>query len=199
MNKHRFRRKKSLVDRQLQFGFAGILFGYLILYTLFLIVMMGIPIWWIVHNTAGGEFARMAAVGRFVIDDHRFWFLLSIFIVVISFHSIMVTRKIAGPIFVFRRHLKRALNGELARIHLRQNDYFQDIRELLNDFFDKTVDCAVKNRKVSEAIREKLSLLERSLQSQTDSPEKIKELIKEAKVEIGTLEELNKNHWNYSD
>ncbi len=111
----------------------------------------------------------------------------------------MVTRKIAGPIFVFRRHLKRALNGELSRIHLRQGDYFQDIRDLLNDFFDKTVDYAVKNRKASDAIREKLEVMERAVKTNSDPPDKILELIKEAKEDVDKMDQLNKRDWNYSD
>ena len=164
-----FRRKKSLVNKEIQFGFAWIICGYLVLYTLFMILMFGIPIWWIMSNTPGGEMDKMAAVGKFVIDDQTFWFLMAVFIVVITLHSITVTRKIAGPIFVFRQYLEKANSGEMSQIHLRKNDYLHDMKDLLNFHFDRLHDYCSEYQNTVDEMKSELVNFQESSSDKTES------------------------------
>jgi methyl-accepting chemotaxis protein len=132
-----FRRKKSLVDPELQFRIARTILGYLLLYTITLILMFGVPIRMILTASHGEESQKLQAIGKLIVDDQFFWVILIIFIVVVALHSIMVTRSIAGPAFVIRRQLVRAINGELSQITLRKDDHFQDIKDLLNEHFSQ--------------------------------------------------------------
>ncbi len=136
-NANRNRRTRNLVDNRIQFGFARIVISYLALYTLFLVLMFALPIGYILQYTKGNQTDKMEAIGRFIMGDATFWGLLLIFIIVLAIHSVIMTQRFAGPVFVFRRHLTRLKNGELSRIQLRDRDHLQDLKTLLNEHIDQ--------------------------------------------------------------
>ncbi len=166
MNIKLFRRKKSLIDEEIQFGIARIIFKYLLLYTLFFILTFAIPIWWLAHHTHGGDIAKATAVGQFVMDGKNFWFLLALFIVGVCFHSIAVTRKFAGPIFVFRRQLQRLQNGEISKVQLRENDYLHGMKNEFNAHLEKLGNFL-------EEMSADMNRLEDTLKPENGTPEKI--------------------------
>ncbi len=200
MKSNFFRRKKSLIDRKLQLSVAMMTFGYLILYTFFLLLMFGFPIWMILHITDGGEMERMAAVGKFIVEDHLFWALLTIFVVVVSLHSITVSKKIAGPIFVIRRHLKRARGGELSRLSFRGSDHFHDIKDLLNDHFDQLADSSTNIRVRTENLNNQFLALKTALGNNISGNTEAEKLLRNISEELKLLEDnSNNNCWSYSD
>ncbi len=198
MKSNFLRRKRSLVDREIQIGFAWVVFGYLMFYTLFLILMLGVPIWWIYDQTDGLESAKLAAIGSFLIEDQRFWILLVIFIIMVTIHSVFVTRKFAGPIFVFRRALKRAQTGELTRVHLRQEDYFHDLKDMLNDHFSMLAET-VKSMKDSV---QKLDANLEKLDQETPGAHEgtiVRSLLDSSKQEIARINDLCGKSWHYTE
>jgi methyl-accepting chemotaxis protein len=198
MKNSTFRRKKSLIDREVQFGFAGIVLGYLLLYTLFLVLLLGLPIVFIMHNTPVSGYDRNAAIGKFLVEDQRFWILIAIFIIAVCIHSIFLTRKFGGPIFAFRRHLKRAQNGELGRINLRKGDSFHDLKDLLNDHFDRVVEIMASCRNSADGIESAITAIESG--SDPESPNRNSQTEKFTKIreELSKLREICTKTWNFS-
>jgi methyl-accepting chemotaxis protein len=190
------RRKKNLVDREIQFGFAWIVFAYLILYTFFLVITFGVPLWWISHYTPGTDTDKLIAIGQFVMEGRLFWFLLAVFVVMVTLHSIVVTRKFAGPIFVMRRHLKRAQNGELSKIHLRRTDYLHDISELLNEHFDQLKGMLIEIQTSVQTIKTSLDQMESLEANGTDTS---KTNIDDVKSELEKLQQITAQCWHHGD
>ncbi|MBN1551311.1 methyl-accepting chemotaxis protein [bacterium] len=191
------RRKKSLVDRELQFGFAWMIFGYLILYTFFLLLLFGLPIWWLCKYSEEGDLNRYAAVGSFILENQAFWILLAGFIIMVTIHSVIISRKFGGPIFVIRRHLKRLLNGEISAIHLRQKDSFHDLKDLLNEHFNqlKAFVDTVKSSKSN--LSDLCQQLKNNLDSENPDPEYQKTLLQAIDEEIEKINKTTSEAWRY--
>ncbi|MBN1296327.1 hypothetical protein JXA80_06075 [bacterium] len=183
----RSRRTRNLVDHRIQLGFARIIISYLFLYTVFLVLMFAVPIGYIVTRVDGTESKKMEAVGRFVMGDSHFWGLLAIFVIVIAVHSIIMTQRFAGPIFVFRRHITRLKNGELSRMQLRKNDQLQDVKTILNDHIDQLGEFMTSLAAITENLE---SLVDESVDTTSD-PLALKK-------EIQRLNELKDKGWHYS-
>ena len=180
------RRTRNLVDHRIQLGFARIVVSYLALYTLFLVLMFAVPIVYLMQTVEGTE-ATYQAVGRFMLGDSMFWGLLIIFSVVIAIHSVIMTQKFAGPIFVFRRHLTRLKNGELSRIQLREKDQLQDVKNLLNEHIDQLGEHMTSIGSCIESL-ESISAEIAKNGGSTDDLQK----------EINRLKELREKGWHYS-
>ncbi|MBN1354883.1 hypothetical protein JXA40_01300 [bacterium] len=189
------RRRKNLVDREIQFGFARMVFCYLILYTFFLVLTFGIPLWWIPNSLETG---KMPFMGMFTTKGWTFGFLTAGFIVLVTLHSIVVTRKVAGPIFVMRRQLIRARNGEISRIRLRRADCLHDLSGLLNDHFDRlTVMLQDMNTSV-QVVRKNLDRLEPEIAEKADDPASPSPLT-EIREELIRLESIAGQTWRPID
>lgn len=186
-NATRTRRTRNLVDHRIQFGFARIILSYLFLYTVFLILMFAVPIGFIVYDFPGTETEMDAAVGKFIMGDSTFWALLIIFIILIAVHSIIMTQRFAGPIFVFRRHLTRLRNGELSRMQLRKRDQLQDVKNLLNEHIDQLGEFVTSHGSCIESLE---SIIDDLDSQQVDTSHLRKELKR--------LKELQEKSWHYS-
>ncbi|MBN1879391.1 hypothetical protein JW823_04700 [bacterium] len=187
VNANRNRRTRNLVDHRIQFGFARIVISYLALYSLFLVLMFALPIGYILHYTEGGQTDKMEAIGRFIMGDATFWGLLIIFIIVLAVHSVIMTQRFAGPIFVFRRHLTRLKNGELSRIQLRNKDHLQDVKLLLNEHIDQLEEHMLSLGTCIEALESHA----KELASTGCDPSHIS-------TEINRLKEIKEKGWFYS-
>ena len=115
----------------------------------------------------------------------------------IALHSIIITRKFAGPIFVIRRHLKRAQNGELSRINLRKTDYLHDIKDLLNDHFDTLADKMTQMRVSLESIEEQLERLLK--ENKSDFSPESKTVLSNIYTQICELNKTAQQTWHYSE
>lgn len=198
MKSNFLRRKQSLIDREIQLGFAWVVFGYLMFYTLFLVLMLGVPIWWIYEQTPGKEFEKLAAIGRFLIEDQRFWILLVIFIVMVTIHSIFITRKFAGPIFVIRRALQNAQSGNLTRIHLRREDYFHDLKDMINDHFSSLSETLKSMKESVHAIERNLEKLEKETPTAAEGTI-ARSLFQDTHDQIKKINDLCEKSWHYKD
>ncbi len=57
---------------------------------------------------------------------------------VIAILSLIVTHRIAGPIYNIEQHVKSALNGEpVTNIQLRKGDEFHELADLINQVIEK--------------------------------------------------------------
>ncbi|HPQ39262.1 MAG TPA: hypothetical protein PLV45_02715 [bacterium] len=186
-NATRTRRTRNLVDHRVQFGFAKIIISYLFLYTVFLILMFAVPISFIVYDFPGTETEMNAAVGKFMMGDSTFWGLLIVFIVLIAVHSIIMTQRFAGPIFVFRRHLTRLKNGELSRMQLRKRDQLQDVKNLLNEHIDQLGEFMTSYGSSLESLE---SIIEDMESRQID--------VAHLQKELNRLQDIREKGWHYS-
>ncbi len=59
--------------------------------------------------------------------------LMLVLLTLAAFHSLMFSRKIAGPLFALARHFEKCEEeGQLSPIHLRKDDLFSDIADKFN-------------------------------------------------------------------
>ncbi len=89
----------------------------------------------------------------FIPDNlHVPYFVLGLFVSMIlsslSFlMSIIVTHRVAGPIYAIKRHILQTMAGENIKFKLRENDEFKDIEETLNNLSEKMNSEAIADSK----------------------------------------------------
>jgi len=125
------RRKGRLVDRQFQIGLAWrnlmvfLLFFFLGIILVFAPSMFGL--------LTGESLESLApAASEFLILHHRIWPAVVIVLVGMFAYTIVISHRIAGPIYRINEVLRKMIGGEFPdSVTFRKNDYFQETAALL--------------------------------------------------------------------
>lgn len=142
MTQKKFRRKKYVVDRDLQFAVAaqllGVLGGVAVLY--------GVGLYLLTGGDRAGELTAQE-----VLRANLIYFLLAVAILVVV--SLLLTHRIAGPAFVLERALRAMLRRDYsARIHLRRRDYLKPLAASVEEL---RVELE-RRREILDAVRDAL-------------------------------------------
>lgn len=127
MEKHP--RKKYIVNKNLQLR----IFFQLLVFMFFVAVIVAWTVYLGVFKTIlfdlSGE--KISLIQKMVSLRMALWFLPSVISIIII--SVFFSHKIAGPIFVFQRAIKRMANGEPTdKVKLRQRDMLTDFAQDIN-------------------------------------------------------------------
>jgi nitrate reductase NapE component len=125
------RRKGRLVDRQFQIGLAWrnlmvfLLFFFLGIFLVFAPSMFGL--------LTGESLESLApAASEFLILHHRIWPAVVIVLIGMFAYTIVMSHRIAGPIYRINEVLRKMIGGEFPdSVTFRKNDYFQETAALL--------------------------------------------------------------------
>jgi methyl-accepting chemotaxis protein len=80
---------------------------------------------------------RDLAAREFLVLHERVWLPLLLAVGLLILHSIFVSHRIAGPLYQFRRLLRRLSEGDLTvRARLRRKDYLCEEADLFNEVLD---------------------------------------------------------------
>ncbi len=136
MNPTPNRRKGRLVNRQFQIGFAWrillvfLLFFFLGIFLVFAPSMVGL-------FTGESLETLEPAANVFVILHQRIWPAVVIVLLGMFAYTIVVSHRIAGPIYRINDVLRSMIRGELPHtVTFRKGDYFQETAELLQTLAD---------------------------------------------------------------
>ncbi|GAB4365476.1 MAG: hypothetical protein Kow00128_08050 [Deltaproteobacteria bacterium] len=131
MNPITNRRKGRLVDRQFQIGLAWrmllvfLLFFFLGIFLVFAPSMFGLL-------TGDTLESLEPAANEFLVLHRRIWPAVVVVLVGMFGYTIVVSHRIAGPIYRINDVLRKLIAGEFPdRVAFRKGDYFQDTAELL--------------------------------------------------------------------
>ncbi len=139
MNPTPNRRKGRLVNRQFQIGFAWrillvfLLFFFLGIFLVFAPSMVGL-------FTGESLETLEPAANEFLILHQRIWPAVVIVLLGMFAYTIVVSHRIAGPIYRINDVLRSMIRGELPHtVTFRKGDYFQETAELLQTLADTLV------------------------------------------------------------
>jgi hypothetical protein len=131
------RRRRYLIDTHAQGRFLTMTLLYLIIFSFLLITMMVFPsfeqfsegfVAGIRENLAGEK-------GGFIVD--RFIPALFIYLLLVSFHSLIMTHRIFGPIYRIEQRMLEIVDGDLiSKIHFRKNDFLRGLDISINKAID---------------------------------------------------------------
>ncbi len=128
----KFNRKRYFIDKQLQTKYIILTIMMLILYTLLFVVILLFP--YIVALSFDYPLAEQTEAAKTLLILHgSIWPALGVVILIMSAVSILITHKIAGPVYRFKQTLAQIANGNLdVSIKLREKDDLKDLAEDLN-------------------------------------------------------------------
>ena len=148
------RRKQVLLNRKLQLGMSLHITGFLYMYlVLFALLANFSALKTVVFGGSEAEYVQ--AVTRLDIFVEVFVFPLVATFVCMCLHAVIFTHRIAGPVHRFKELLDRVRGGDLATdVHLRKNDYFQDLCDDLNGMIEQLRGDLITFRKASQELAE---------------------------------------------
>ena len=141
MQKPRFRRRVFLIDKRLQLRFTVLVVALIVVYSVFL---GGAT--YLYHKTACIQYDNMSLydpveAASFKKGANRTLWTTTIFLavnaVVVGWAFVLLTHKVAGPLYRIRRHIAEIQGGKLPqRITLRKGDELGHVAQTVNDMTD---------------------------------------------------------------
>lgn len=130
MNKSR--RKVYIIDRHLQYKYAGITIAMLLGYTLILLTMFFAPAILTLALDRPPE-EKMAAARVLLLLHGSVWPGIALAIASFAGLSLIVTHRLAGPIYRLKKSLAAIAEGDITlHVKLRQGDDLQDMAAQIN-------------------------------------------------------------------
>lgn len=135
-------RKVYLINKPFQYS----ILGWFSCLSLILVAIFYSAIWYFFHNL------RMEAVSVGLPPDHVFFTFINeqkmvidkIFIVssivallVILVGGLVLSHKVAGPLYRLTRHLNEHTKSDITPVKFRNGDYFPEIEDAFNNFLKK--------------------------------------------------------------
>lgn len=132
MNSPSNRRKTRLVDRQFQLGLAWRMLIVFLLFFFAGIVLVFAPSMLGLLTGKSLE-ALEPAAAEFLVLHRRVWPAVLFVLVGIFLYTILVSQRIAGPVYRINAVLRKMLEGTIPEdVTFRKGDYFQETAELLD-------------------------------------------------------------------
>lgn len=133
MGRSPFRRRQFLVvsfqNRMLLFTFL-----YFVATVIIFAAVLFFPLMSQLNTESLSQAERGIVAGEFLSLHYRFWPAIPLVFIMIAAHSILISHRVAGPLYRFRRVFKAVMGGDLsAGVRLRKNDYLQSDAELLSE------------------------------------------------------------------
>ena len=131
------RRKFSVVNRSLQYGFLAMVLSYSLIIAAFLAAFLFVPDINAMNDEDLSIEIRAAAARRIFALHSRVWPAVIALVCVLNIHSFRAFHRIAGPLYRFRLAFVKIGKGNLNfRIKLRPKDYLMQEAEILNEMIE---------------------------------------------------------------
>ena len=133
------RRRRFLID-PLQYKLLGINLAYLTVVIFLFLVAVFFPAILSLYRESTFE-QSVAASTEFLSLHKRIWPAVPVALVLVSVHSILVSHRIAGPLYRFRNVFDRVKRGDLSvRAGVRDKDYLQKEANTINSMIDGLIE-----------------------------------------------------------
>jgi hypothetical protein len=132
-----FRRRKFIVNRDLQIALLRNSFLYVLLFVVVIGVIFFVPLMAELIEMQSVS-ARGVQLGNEIRTLYTyFWPAVILAMILIFLHSVRASHKVAGPLYRFKCVLEALRDGEIsAPIHIRKGDYLHVEAELINQVLD---------------------------------------------------------------
>ncbi len=155
MLRSRWRRRRILIDR-LQFRLLGLNICYLIAVIFVFLAAIFSPVILDLYSDGPPEDSIRAA-DEFLSLHKRVWPAVPVALLLVSVHSILISHRIAGPLYRFRAIFRSVQQGDLtAYTHTRRGDYLQNeavaLREMIEGLSQRIASVKVVARKLHATL-----------------------------------------------
>jgi len=149
------RRRRILIDK-LQLTLLGVSAVHLILIVAVFLVAVFAPAVFALYRETSPE-RTLEAANEFLNLHNRIWPATGLALLLIAFHSIHVSHRIAGPLYRFRKVFEALAQGDLTqRAGVRRKDYLAQDAEAINAMIDG---LAARSSEIGERAAEAHSAL----------------------------------------
>lgn len=153
MERKKVVRRSYFIKRKLQWKILASVIGMLVSFTLFLVLGLYFPLFYILYSNLPGESVTLQQTAYFYLSIEKYiWISILMVMALIGVYSIILSHRIAGPLYRFERTLQGIGQGDLSqRIQLRRYDELKDFGDQLN----QTLDALEANlRRAHRAVEE---------------------------------------------
>ena len=132
-------RRKQLFFDELQIRLLSINIAYFAAILLIFAVALFAPlILQLLGASEGPEWQQQLVAEQFLYLSKAIWLPLFFTFVALGAHSVLVSHRIAGPLYQLRRLLRGVADGNFtARAVLREKDYLKQEEKVVNDMIEK--------------------------------------------------------------
>jgi len=177
------RRRKFIVDRDLQIALLRNSFLYVLLFVAVIAVVFFVPLMAELTD-AESQSARTVQVHNQIRYLHTyFWPAVILAMILIFLHSVRASHKVAGPLYRFKLVLKALKEGEISSpIRIRKGDYLQQEAELINQVLENLRQNLEGLRQAQVQLNQALSEHRRELGQNlsTEENERVRDLTEKA-------------------
>ncbi len=187
MEKKKVKRRKFLIDT-FQYRLLAIYVIYFALVLFLFVSSMFVPLMLTLDNTSTSWAAQQNAAQVYLLLHTRLWPSVGGLFVLLVIHTVLVSHRIAGPLYRIRCVLRSVGNGCLSmRATFRKHDYLMKERDAINDMIDGL------KEKVGRATREghaaSASFLELKRLINGNAPPEIEEHLEKLGLHLYSLTE----------
>jgi|GEM_PF-1859027 methyl-accepting chemotaxis protein len=132
-------RRSYLVKGSLQWKILAWVMGMLITFSLFLALGFYFPLLYILYSNLPGESVILQQTAYFYLSMEKYiWISVPVVMVLIGIYSMILSHRIAGPLYRLEKTLLSIGEGDLSqRIRLRKHDELKDFGSRLNQTLDR--------------------------------------------------------------
>ena len=129
-----FGRRRRIIIDNFQYRLLTVNLVYFFTILLIFAAALFLPLIVQLHSEALPLIEKHEVASQFLSLHARVWPAIFVVFVLLAIHSVLVSHRIAGPIYRFRTTLKAITQGDLTvRATLRTNDYFQREADIIYD------------------------------------------------------------------
>ena len=153
-----FRRRKLLVDGNLQFRIIAASLCYVAFYVFMMAAATFIPLIFEMRSLDPNSHRAYLLANSFIYLHRHVWHIALLVLLAVCIHSLLLSHKVAGPLYRFR-HIFRALAAGTvpSRKQLRKGDYLQSEMKLINEMLDSLRSRASGLQETQKAIGDAVS------------------------------------------
>lgn len=117
------RRKTYIVDKRLQYRLLGYNAIYFFVTVAALSLALFTPLIFEISDPSLGPREQAEIAGKILYLHSYLWPALFLVLVILGFHSVLVSNKIAGPLYRFRATFQKIIEGDLSgTVRIRKGD-----------------------------------------------------------------------------
>ena len=132
-----FRRRKFIINKDLQFSLLAISIFYLLLFLVVIGSILFIPVMMELDRVDYSSDQAVLAASKILYLHSKFWPAVLLALFLICIHSIRTSHKIAGPLYCFGRLFETMKEGNLPKqVTVRRGDYLNNEVKLVNEMLE---------------------------------------------------------------
>lgn len=158
----KFRRRQLLVD-SFQTRLLVVTLAYLGVALITFAAALFVPLMLELDSNSTSWDQKMLASSQFLALHARLWPAMAVLFVLVAAHVIVVSHRVAGPLYQFRKVFRAVTQGELGRrVAIRKNDYLTKEMKDINDMLASLDENIKESREATERAMTVLQELRRA-------------------------------------